>query len=162
MGSDKTEMQNRILNHSKLWMEIAKFYSLNWEVVRSQEEDRYSKRNKMISFSNSHSTYYVEDMLKMMGKQSCFGRFSDLIPSILMAAEVLEVSGGLIMSLACNLLKAQPGIHIYSYILSLWNKQNEFFIIQTINFLKKFQYILYLTLLNIYTGLAKLHVPVFL
>lgn len=25
MGSDKTEMQNRILNHSKLWMEIAKF-----------------------------------------------------------------------------------------------------------------------------------------
>lgn len=48
-------------------MEIAKFYSLNSEVVRSQEEDRYSKRNKMISFSNSHSTY-VEDMLKMMGK----------------------------------------------------------------------------------------------
>ena len=49
-------------------MEIAKFYSLNSEVVRSREENRYSKRNKIISFSNSHSTYYVEDMLKMMGK----------------------------------------------------------------------------------------------
>ena len=49
-------------------MKIAKFYSLNCEVVRSQEEDRYSKRNKMISVVNSHSTYYVEDMLKMMGK----------------------------------------------------------------------------------------------
>ena len=72
MGSDKTEMQNRILNHSKLWMEIAKFYSLNCEVVRSREEDRYSKRNKMILFSNSHSTYYVEDMLKMMGKTKMF------------------------------------------------------------------------------------------
>lgn len=62
MGSDKTEMQNRILNHSKLWMEIAKFYSLNCEVVRPQEEERYSKETKW-SFSLTHvSTYYVEDM----------------------------------------------------------------------------------------------------
>lgn len=37
MGSDKTEMQNRILNHSKLWMKIAKFYCLNYEMARPWE-----------------------------------------------------------------------------------------------------------------------------
>lgn len=50
MGSDKTEMQNRILNHSKLWIEIAKFYSLNYEVVRPWEGREVPYRKEMISF----------------------------------------------------------------------------------------------------------------
>lgn len=38
MGSDKTEMQNRIRNHSKLWMKTGKFCSRNYEVERPRIE----------------------------------------------------------------------------------------------------------------------------
>lgn len=54
MGSDKTEMQNRILNHSKLWMEIANFYSLNEKV-----EERAWKGGKrgVLHISLTHSCW---------------------------------------------------------------------------------------------------------